>query len=96
MLYFVAETAYWDYYFFPRVTQGSYVYPEWRYTIFDAGMLICGSIGATAAILTFRCAVRGTPFLGHSRRFTMSFLIMLVILLTTTVLGSWLWSLGWR
>ena len=96
MLYFVAQTAYWDYYFYPRQNRGSYIYPEWRYTIFDIGLLICGVVGATAAVLTLRSAARGAPFQGRPRRFTMSFLTMLVVLLTGTVVGSWLWSLGWR
>jgi H+/Cl- antiporter ClcA len=97
MLSLVADHAYYEYYLFPRDEQPFYTYPEWRYTLFDLGALVCGTVGILAAVLVVRSAVRREPISRRARQLTISFVIILDILLAGAFfIGPWLRSLGWQ
>jgi len=58
ILYVTLERAYWDYYLYPKLKAlEGYVYPQHRYAIFDALVIIWCLDGIAACVLLLRTAV---------------------------------------
>lgn len=97
VLYVIGYNAYYEYYLYPREKGSFYIYPEWRYTFFDACSLIWAVIGILAAVMLVRSAIRHEPISRRAQMLTLSFVILLAILIVGGVfVGPWLRSLGWQ
>jgi len=96
-LYAMGENCYYDYYLYPREKGPLYIYPEWRYTFFEALSVVWAAVGISAATMVIRSAVRHEPISRRAQWLSLSFVVLLAILLLGAVLvGPWLRSLGWQ
>ena len=93
LLFLTVPRLFFDYVVSPLV-KDAYIFPEWRYRIFDAVLIAWCIDGLIAAVLFFRStAIR--PRLRPWARHTMFlYFVGLAILIAGVVLGTWLRSHG--
>jgi hypothetical protein len=82
-----------DYVLFPLV-KDAYIYPEWRYRIFDTVLFSWCVDGLIAGVLLSRNVTVGARVTGWARRTTELYFIGFAILLAGVMLGVWLRSHG--
>ena len=83
----VGQGAYYDYYLYPRIKGAEYIYPELRYTLGQAAILIWSLTGAYTAVLAAGCALFGR----HTKwaaRFAIAFALGFVLLVAGFVAGT--------
>lgn len=86
---------YYEYYFFPLTkAQEGYLYPEWRYRIFDVFLITWCIDGVLAAVLLIRSVILRRSITVWTRRTTFLFFGLLAFLVLSTVFGVYLRSIG--
>ena len=93
MLFITSVRVYFEYYLYPRLkAQDAYIYPEWRYRLFDLVLAFWCVDGLTASALLFRSVVphRGVKIWAY--RTTVLFFILLAVLVLGVALGVYLRS----
>jgi hypothetical protein len=86
---------YYEYYLYPRMKGPDlYIYPQWRYTIFDLVLVAWCADGIVASVLLFRSVILGRNIEGWAGRSTVLFFLGLGLLVGGAVFGTWLRSMG--
>ena len=89
----VGERAYYDYYLYPRIKGAEYIYPELRYTVGQAAILIWSLMGVCSAALAGRCAWFGTEARWAARS-AIAFALGFALLVAGFVAGTAMRDLG--
>jgi hypothetical protein len=89
----VGEGAYYDYYLYPRIKGAEYTYPELRYTLGQAAMLIWSLTGVYTAALAGRCTLfrSGAKWAARS---AIAFALGFILLVVGSVAGMAMRDLG--
>jgi hypothetical protein len=86
---------YYEYYFLPSTkAQEGYLYPEWRYRIFDVFLITWCIDGILASVLLIRGVILRRSITVWTRRTTFVFFGLLVFLVLCTFFGIYLRSIG--
>lgn len=86
---------YYEYYFFPLTkAQEGYLYPEWRYRIFDVFLIAWCIDGILASVLLIRSVILRGSITAWTRRTTFLFFALLAFLVLSTVFGMYLRGVG--
>jgi hypothetical protein len=93
LLFMTVPRMFSDYVYFPLV-KDAYIYPEWRYRIFDTVLVAWCVDGLIAGVLLFRTVSVGVRVSGWARRTTELYFVGFAILLVGAMLGVWLRSHG--
>jgi len=86
LLWLTIENAYLDYWYYPKgksADPGLYIYPEFRYTIFDIVLSMWCVIGLIFSVTSFRSAKSGCVSKSAKRT-----LILYVVLFGVLILGG--------
>jgi len=95
ILYVTLERAYWDYYLYPKLKAlEGYVYPQHRYAIFDALVIIWCLDGIAACVLLLRTAVVRHAVDQLGCRVALAFVIGFGTLVIGSAYGMCLRSMG--
>jgi hypothetical protein len=84
---------FFDYVVSPLV-KDAYIYPEWRYRIFDAVLVAWCIDGLIAGFLLFRSIAMQPSLRVWARRTTVFYFVGLAVLVAGAALGTWLRSHG--
>ncbi len=94
-LFVTAVRLYFEYVYYPHVkAQDGYIYPQWRYTLFDAVLVAWCLNGLLAAVLLLRKFALREAVRGWARRMTMLFFAGFGVLAVGVAFGIWLRSHG--
>jgi hypothetical protein len=86
---------YYEYYFLPLTkAQEGYLYPEWRYRIFDVFLIAWCIDGILASALLFQGVILHRSITVWTRRTTFLFFALLAFLVLSAVFGMYLLSIG--
>lgn len=95
-LYAPLQRAYWDYYLYPKLKAADgYIYPQLRYMIFDAVVILWCIAGLAACVLLILNVLRRKAIAGWSYRTTLAFLVIFGILVIGAAFGSCIRSMGY-
>ena len=95
MLYAVLRTAYWDYYLYPKLKASEgYIYPQYRYTIFDIVTILWCIVGLAACVLLTQNALKRRAISGWSYRTVLAFFVLFGVLVIGVAFGSCIRSMG--
>ena len=84
-----------EYILLPRIKAADgYLYPQWRYVIFDAVLIPWCVVGIIAAVLLFRAVVRGDSINGWAARCTLAYFVGFAVLVAGVMIGMWMRSIG--
>ena len=94
VLYVTVVRLFFDYmYDYPRVkAQDGYIYPQWRYGLFDIVLVSWCLDGLAASILLLRSIALRESVKGWTRRTTVCFFVGFGILVLGVAIGTWLRS----
>lgn len=95
VLYETAVRLFLDYIYYPRVkAQDGYIYPQWRYGLFDIVLVSWCLDGLVASVLLLRSIALRESIKGWARRTTVCFFVGFGILVLGVAIGTWLRSHG--
>ena len=95
VLVHISIRIYYEYYLFPLTkAQDGYIYPEWRYRIFDVFLITWCIDGILASFLLIRNVVLRRSITVWTRRTTFLFFGLLAFLVLCTIFGMYLRSIG--
>jgi hypothetical protein len=95
MLYATLKRDYWDYYLYPKLKAlDGYSYPQHRYAIFDALVLVWCLDGIMACVLLLRTSIAHRAIDGSGCRTTLAFVVGFDLLLIGYAYGVCLRSMG--
>ena len=95
ILYVTAVRLFFDYIYYPRVkAQDGYIYPQWRYGLFDVVLVSWCLDGLVASVLLLRSIALQESIKGWARRTTICFFVGFGILMLGAWIGMWLRSHG--
>lgn len=94
-LFVTAVRLYFEYVYYPHVkAQDGYIYPQLRYTLFDAMQVVWCLTGLLAAALLLRNFALRKGVTGWARRMTILFFAGFGVLAVGVAFGVWLRSHG--
>lgn len=93
LLFVTVPRLFFDYVVSPLV-KDAYIYPEWRYRIFDAVLVAWCIDGLIAGFLLFRSIAMQPSLRVWARRTTVFYFVGLAVLVAGAALGTWLRSHG--
>jgi hypothetical protein len=95
ILFVTAVRLFFEYVYHPQAkAQDAYIYPEWRYRVFDTVLVAWCLDGLLASVLLFRSLALRENIEGWSRRTTVLFFAGFGVLVLGAVFGMWLRSHG--
>jgi len=95
-LYTLLQRAYWDYYLYPKLKAADgYIYPQIRYMIFDAVVILWCIAGLAACVLLILNVLKRRTIAGWSYRTTLAFVVIFGILVIGAAFGSCIRSMGY-
>lgn len=101
ILFVNAVRLFFEYLYYPQAkAQDAYIYPEWRYTVFDTALVAWCLDGLPASLLLFRSLALRVSIGDWARRTTVLFFAGFGVLVLGVGFGMWLrshgiWALGW-
>lgn len=95
ILFVTADRLFFEYVYYPYAkAQDAYIYPEWRYRVFDLVLIAWCFDGLFAAALLVRSQALRQGLEGLARRTTVWFFAGLGVLAASVAIGTWLRSHG--